>query len=73
MDNVIKLLFRGAWRLAGGPKQSPGAELPREPRPLQRPPGRWQGRGGGLVLDIRYTAFQFFYNLVVANAAIFGI
>ena len=47
--------MRGARWLAGGPKQPPGAELPRETRPLQRPPGRRQGRGGGLVLDIRYT------------------
>ena len=65
--------MRGGRGLAGGPQQSAGAELPREPRPLQRPPGRGQGGGGGLVLDIRYTALFSVLNKFVVYATTFDI
>ena len=71
-DNVIKVLLGGRG-LAGGSQQSAGAELPREPRPLQRPPGRGQGRGGGVVLDIRYTALFSVLNKFVVYATTFDI
>ena len=65
--------MRGGRGLAGRPQQSAGAELPRHTRPLQRPPGRGQGGGGGLVLDIRYTALFSVLNKFVVYATTFDI